>query len=359
MKITNLKLVNYRNYDQININFSNNINIIYGNNGTGKSNLIEAIYLLSLTKSFRTLDDKNLIKSNSNTALVKGIIDNKVYFIELSNSLKKVFIDNKKINKISDYISKVNIILFNPLDTKILTDSPNARRKMLNIEISQINKEYVNLLSTYNRILKHRNAYLKQLYLNGNASIDYLNILTTKLIDLGINIYNIRKDYREQINNNLTNIYKEIFDYGELKIKYISTFNKDKEELLQIFQKNYKKEITYGKTIFGIHHDDIHFILDGNNIKEYGSIGQQKNSIISFKLAELPLIKEKNGTYPILILDDLFSELDNKKINNIIKMLNKEVQTFITSTDIDRVNKDLLNDSYIFYINNGKIERID
>ena len=359
MKITNLKLVNYRNYDQININFSNNINIIYGNNGTGKSNLIEAIYLLSLTKSFRTLDDKNLIKSNSNTALVKGIIDNKVYFIELGNSLKKVFIDNKKINKISDYISKVNIILFNPLDTKILTDSPNARRKMLNIEISQINKEYVNLLSTYNRILKHRNAYLKQLYLNGNASIDYLNILTTKLIDLGINIYNIRKDYIEQINNNLTNIYKEIFDYGELKIKYISTFNKDKEELLQIFQKNYKKEITYGKTIFGIHHDDIHFILDGNNIKEYGSIGQQKNSIISFKLAELPLIKEKNGTYPILILDDLFSELDNKKINNIIKMLNKEVQTFITSTDIDRVNKDLLNDSYIFYINNGKIERID
>lgn len=359
MKITNLKLVNYRNYDQININFSNNINIIYGNNGTGKSNLIEAIYLLSLTKSFRTLDDKNLIKNNTNTALVKGIIDNKVYFIELSNSLKKVFIDNKKINRISDYISKVNIILFNPLDTKILTDSPNSRRKMLNIEISQINKEYVNLLSTYNRILKHRNAYLKQLYLNGNASIDYLNILTTKLIDLGINIYNIRKDYIEQINNNLTNIYKEIFDYGELKIKYMSTFNKDKEELLQIFQKNYKKEITYGKTIFGIHHDDIHFILDGNNIKEYGSIGQQKNSIISFKLAELPLIKEKNGTYPILILDDLFSELDNKKINNIIKMLNKEVQTFITSTDIDRVNKDLLNDSYIFYINNGKIERID
>lgn len=359
MKITNLKLVNYRNYDQININFSNNINIIYGNNGTGKSNLIEAIYLLSLTKSFRTLDDKNLIKNNTNTALVKGIIDNKVYFIELSNSLKKVFIDNKKINKISDYISKVNIILFNPLDTKILTDSPNARRKMLNIEISQINKEYVNLLSTYNRILKHRNAYLKQLYLNGNASIDYLNILTTKLIDLGTNIYNIRKDYIEQINNNLTNIYKEIFDYGELNIKYISTFNKDKEELLQIFQKNYKKEITYGKTIFGIHHDDIHFILDGYNIKEYGSIGQQKNSIISFKLAELPLIKEKNGTYPILILDDLFSELDNKKINNIIKMLNKEVQTFITSTDIDRVNKDLLNDSYIFYINNGKIERID
>ena len=356
MKITNLKLVNYRNYDQININFSNNINIIYGNNGTGKSNLIEAIYLLSLTKSFRTLDDKNLIKNNTNTALVKGIIDNKVYFIELSNSLKKVFIDNKKINKISDYISKVNIILFNPLDTKILTDSPNARRKMLNIEISQINKEYVNLLSTYNRILKHRNAYLKQLYLNGNASIDYLNILTTKLIDLGINIYNIRKDYIEQINNNLTNIYKEIFDYGELKIKYISTFNKDKEELLQIFQKNYKKEITYGKTIFGIHHDDIHFILDGYNIKEYGSIGQQKNSIISFKLAELPLIKEKNGTYPILILDDLFSELDKNKITNMLGMLDRNVQTFITTTDLKNISKKVIKDAKKFKVTDGILE---
>ncbi|MGN1379359.1 MAG: DNA replication/repair protein RecF [Bacilli bacterium] len=359
MEITNLKLVNYRNYNQINIDFSNNINIIYGNNGTGKSNLIEAIYLLSLTKSFRTLDDKNLIKKGTNTALVKGIIDNKVYFIEFGTSLKKVFIDNKQINKIGDYISKVNIILFNPLDTKILTDSPNSRRKMLNIEISQINKDYINLLSTYNRVLKHRNAYLKQLYLNGNASMDYLNILTTKLVDLGINLFNIRSSYIDQINKNLTDIYKKIFEYGELKINYISNFNKEKEEILKLFQKNYKKEISYGKTIFGVHHDDIQFILDGYNIKEYGSVGQQKNSIISFKLAELPIIKEINGTYPILILDDLFSELDNNKINNIINMLNNEVQTFITTTDIDKIDKKLLKNSYIYCTNNGKIERID
>ena len=359
MEITNLKLVNYRNYNQININFSKNINIIYGNNGTGKSNLIEAIYLLSLTKSFRTLDDKYLIKKGNNTALVKGIIDNIVYFIELSTTMKKTFINNKKINKIGDYISKVNIVLFNPLDTKILTDSPSVRRKMLNIEISQINKDYINLLSNYNRVLKHRNAYLKQLFLNGNSSLDYLNILTTKLIDLGMDLYNIRSNYIEQINDNLTDIYKKIFDYGELKIKYITNFNKNKDDILKLFQKNYKKEISYGKTIFGVHHDDIEFVLDGYNIKEYGSVGQQKNSIISFKLAELPIIKKINGTYPILILDDLFSELDNKKINNIINMLNNEVQTFITTTDIDKVDKNLLKDSYIYCTNNEKIERID
>ena len=173
MKISNLRLVNFRNYEQLNVDFSDNLNIIYGNNGTGKSNLIEAIYLLSLTKSFRTLDDKNLIKKDASVALIKGFIDENVYFMELSKDGKKIFVDNKKITKISDYISKINIILFNPLDTKIITDSPNSRRKMLNIEISQINSEYVNLISTYNKVLKHRNAYLKELMINGNASKEY------------------------------------------------------------------------------------------------------------------------------------------------------------------------------------------
>lgn len=358
MKISNLRLVNFRNYDTLNIDFSNALNIIYGDNGSGKSNLIEAIYLLSLTKSFRTLDDKNLINKNDKVALIKGVVDEKTYFIELSKDDKKIFIDNKKVVKISDYISKINIILFNPLDTKIISDSPSVRRKMLNIEISQINYSYVSLISSYNKILKHRNAYLKNLLLNGNASYEYLDILTNKLVDLGYQIHKIREDYVKLINENLTNIYKNIFTEGSLIIKYVSSFNnKDISEIHKMYKDNYRKEINYGKTSSGVHHDDIEFILDGYNIKEYGSVGQQKNAIISFKLSELIIIKKLNGTYPILILDDLFSELDDNKINNIIKMLNKEVQTFITTTNINNVDKDLLTDSYIYYIKNGKIER--
>ena len=360
MKISNLRLVNFRNYEQLNVDFSDNLNIIYGNNGTGKSNLIEAIYLLSLTKSFRTLDDKNLIKKDASVALIKGFIDENVYFMELSKDGKKIFVDNKKITKISDYISKINIILFNPLDTKIITDSPNSRRKMLNIEISQINSEYVNLISTYNKVLKHRNAYLKELMINGNASKEYLNILTNKLIDIGLQIHKIRQNYIDLINENLTKIYKNIFDYGSLLIKYDSVFNgKSREDIEEMYQKYYRKEINYGKTFFGIHHDDIEFLLDNYNIREYGSIGQQKNAMISFKLAELIIIKKINGTYPILILDDLFSELDNSKINNIINMLNREVQTFITTTNIENVDKMLLKGSNIYFANNGSIERID
>ena len=363
MKIENLKLINYRNYSNLDITFSNTLNLIYGNNGSGKSNLIEAIYMLALTKSFRTNNDLNLIKKNCNETVIKGKVlsDEKTrYQLELSKDGKKVYIDSDKVNKMSDYVSRINIILFNPLDTKIISDSPAFRRKMLDIEISQINKEYLLLLSSYNKILKHRNAYLKQLYLNGNASSDYLDILTRKLIDFGIKIYNIRLNYIEMINENISKIYMNIFEYGELQIKYKSSYTKnDFDKILDIYKKNYRKEMAFGKTLIGIHHDDIDFILDNNNIKEYGSVGQQKNAIISFKLSELLIVKKIKGYYPILILDDLFSELDNQKINNIINMLNKEVQTFITTTNIDKIDKNLLKNSTIFKIEDGNIERND
>ena len=362
MKIKKLHLINYRNYQNLNIEFSNTLNLIYGDNGSGKSNLVEAIYLLSLTKSFRTTNDLNLIREKENYMMVSGDIesnnDKTNYKLELNSEGKKVYIDEDKIRKISDYISHINIIIFNPLDSKIISDSPAVRRKMLDIEISQINREYLILISSYNKILKHRNAYLKQLYLNGNASRDYLDILTTKLINIGIKICEIRQNYLDMINEQITKIYQNIFEVGELQVKYKSSYkNKDIKDILDMYKKNYVKEISIGKTLFGIHHDDFEFILDKKSIKEYGSVGQQKNAIISFKLSEIVIMKKVTNEYPILILDDLFSELDNKKINNIISMLNKDVQTFITTTDIENVDKKLIEDSNIYYVNEGNIER--
>ena len=241
MKIEFLKLINYRNYENIEITFSDTLNLIYGNNGSGKSNLIEAIYLLALTKSFRTNNDENLIQKNKEYTDIIGKIKTNTdtkYELNISSNGKKVFIDGDKINKMSDYVSKINIVLFNPLDTKIINDSPAVRRKMLNIEISQINNEYLLLLTAYNKVLKHRNAYLKQLLLNGNSSGEYLEILTNKLVDLGLKINKIRKEYIDSINNNISKIYKYIFESGELKIKYMSSYsNKTEEELI----KNYKK----------------------------------------------------------------------------------------------------------------------
>lgn len=363
MYIEKLKLSNYRNYETLDISFSSTLNIIYGDNGSGKSNVIEAIYLLALTKSFRTSSDLNLIKKGTSLAEIKGEIISREktrYQIDLSEAGKKVYINSDKVGKISDYISNINIILFNPLDTKIINDSPSFRRKLINIDISQGSKEYLLLLNSYEKVLKNRNAYLKQLYINSNASKDYLDILTKKLVTIGKQINEYRQKYIEKINKNITKIYENIFEYGDLQVVYSSSFNdKTEDEIFENYQKKYYREMELGKTLSGIHHDDIEFILDGNSIRDYGSVGQQKNAIIAFKLAQIIIIKEIKGEYPILILDDLFSELDNKKINNIIKMLNKEVQTFITSTTIENIDKSLLEDSHIYLVKDNSIERVD
>ena len=363
MKLQNLVLKNYRNYTNLNIDFSDTLNIVYGDNGSGKSNLIEGIYLLALTKSFRTSNDLNLIRVGESKCSVIGKIVNSEkteYQIDLAEDGKTVFIDHDKVNKISDYVTKINIVIFNPLDTRFISDSPAFRRKILNISISQINKDYLSLLSNYNKILKNRNAYLKQLFINGNSSTEYLDILTKKLVDYGKKIAEIRENYINQINEFITNIYRNIFEFGALTIKYKSSYlNKDNDKIMEMYQKNYRKEMNYSKTLFGIHHDDIELLLDNHSIKEFGSVGQQKNSIISMKLSEVLIVKKIRNEYPILILDDLFSELDDNKVNNIVKMLNKEVQTFITTTNIDKVNKELLKCATLYKVKDGTIERID
>lgn len=361
MKIDNINITNFRNYDKLKLEFSDKLNILYGLNGSGKTNLVEAIYLLSLTKSFRVSNDKILIRKGMEKTTVEGEItknnDTSKYKVILGTDGKKVEINDNKIDKISDYVSKINIVLFNPSDTNLISDTPGERRKLLNIEISQLYKEYLVILTNYNRILKQRNFYLKQLYINGNASKDYLDILTKKLVEYGVLIHKYRSDFCDHINKYIEKIYKEIFGSGILKIKYVSTFNnKTEEELLILYDKYYKKDITIGKTLLGIHHDDLVFTLDGNNLKEWGSEGQRKNSIVSFKLAELNVIYELKKYYPILILDDLFSELDRKKISNIFEMLNEEVQTFITTTEIDNVKESVKEKSKIFYVEDGKIK---
>ncbi len=361
MKIDNINLVNFRNYEKLDISFGDGLNIFYGKNGSGKTNLIEAIYILALTKSFRISNDKLLIKKGSIKSKINGEItkndDATKYSVIISNEGKTVEINDTKVDKISDYVSKINIILFNPVDTRLIDDAPVDRRKMVNIEISQLNKEYLIILANYNRILKQRNFYLRSLYVNGNNDTNYLNILTNKLIEYGLLINKYRSEFIENINKYIKDIYSNIFKSGELKIKYVSSFNnKNSSKLLKSYQQNYKKEMEVGKTLIGVHHDDILFYLDNYNLKEWGSEGQRKNAIISFKLAEIKVINEIKKINPILILDDLFSELDKEKICNILKLLDKDVQTFITTTEINKVDKKILKNSKIFKVDEGIIK---
>lgn len=361
MKLQSLKLINFRNYDNLIIKPSLNTNILIGKNGTGKTNIVEAIYTLALTKSFRTINDDYLIKFGCDFFNISGNFVNK-FDDELNLKIfedkkgKTVFINNTKIRLLSDYISKINIVLFSPNDLRLIKDSPNIRRKYLNIEISQYDKNYLFYLNDYNKILKQRNTYLKQLSLNYNQSFEYLDILTDELIEKGLKVHQFRLDFINKINSLLSVYYNKITGISNLKIVYKSHFiNKNKEEIYKLFQKNKIRELNFGKTLIGVHLDDFEMVLNDINIKDFGSEGQQKNAIVSLKFAEIELLKIKNNEFPILILDDIFSELDNEKINNIMSILPFNIQVFITTTDINKLDTNIINNSKIFNINDIEI----
>jgi len=360
MKFIDLKLTNFRNYQKLYLKFNPSKNIIIGENGGGKTNIVEALYVLAFTKSFRGTKEDVIIKYDEPSCVVEANIKDKYtnrYKFILNKEGKKVMINNTKIGKISDYLSNINIILFTVEDLKLIKDTPNTRRKIINMELSQFNNEYLKLLSLYNRVLKQRNSYLKTLYFNGNASRNYLDILTEQLIDLGLKLYEYRKQFISDISNYLSIYYKKITNLSDLYISYKSDYeNKNKEDLLKIYKKYLDKDITSGKTNYGIHHDDYNFILKDNNLRDFGSEGEQKNAVIAFKLSEIEVFKNNKNVLPILILDDLFSELDKKKINNIFKFINDEIQVFITTTELSKVNKKLRENSKVFKVVKGYVE---
>ncbi len=359
MEISKLKLLNFRNYETLELTFSPNTNIIYGQNGMGKTNIIEAIYILALTKTFRLGHDDVVIKKGKNLAKIEGLVKSKIwntYKIIISPTGKRVKIDNNKITKFSDYITKINVIIFHPDDLKIIKDTPMTRRKLLNIEISNINKDYIIYLNNYEKILKQRNAYLKALSTKKSLNSDFLNILTENLVNLGLKIVEIRQNFILDINKYISDYYYKITNKGVLFLNFKSEYkNKTKEQILNMYAKNISREIIIGKTLFGPQHDDLEFLIDNEPVKEFSSIGEQKNSVIAFKLAEISNIKATLNHNPILILDDLFSELDDEKVNNILNLIDENLQTFITTTTINHVKPELLNKSKIFHVINGQV----
>ena len=359
MEITSLKLFNFRNFESLELNFSKNKNLIIGNNGVGKTNIVEAIFVLGLTKSFRTNDDDILVNDGNNLYKIEGVVKSDFvnnYKIVYQNEIKVLKINNNKISKFSDYISNINIVMFSINDLKLIKDTPNTRRKLINLEISQLDNTYIKYLNYYNKILKQRNSYLKSCF-NNYVNEDYIEIIDSQLIDYGLKIYNMRKSFIDSINAKIEEIYTSLGGTGKLNIVYKSDYNSENFNYLKkMYSNTLKKDINLGATQMGVHKDDFIFCIDDKECKNFSSEGQQKNSIISFKLAELEIFYEKNSDYPILILDDLFSELDIKKIENILNYINKDIQTFITTTDLKKVKKKYLKSSKVFKLDGEVIK---
>lgn len=365
MYIKDIKIVNFRNYDRLSLTFEKGINIIYGNNGQGKTNLLESLFVLAMTKSHRSYIDTNLIKNGKTNLKITG----NIYIHKIKTKMEIIIdqkdkilkIDNQAIQKSNNYISKMNIIIFYPDDLDLIKGSPNIRRRYLNLEISQLDSQYITVLNDYSKLLKMRNDYLKKESFNQT----YFDILTNYLIDKSVIIYKMRKKFVDKLNENAEKIFFNLTGISNFKIQYrpsvlTNSFEKDqlKKSLEEQFQKNRKKELKYKITLLGPHRDDLEFYMGDKNMKCYGSQGQQRMSILSLKLAEIEIFKKYSNEYPILLLDDVFSELDKKKKNCLLKYLSDDLQTIITTTDLNQIQKKILKKSKLIEIENGIIRKI-
>ena len=358
-----LQLKNFRNYDSLKIKLNPHVNIIYGNNAQGKTNLLEGIYVLCLTKSHLLSMDNSLIKVGKNFCEVKGVVKKKSfktkYEVDYINENKILKIDNKEIKKLTDYINNsLNIIIFYPENLEIIKGSPSNRRNYLNLELSQLSDNYLKIITEYNKLLKIRNDYLKKLSKGIEIDNTYFQIITNYLIDKAVILYKMRKKFIDKINENCGKIFYEITKLQNFNIKYISNFSENddiRKNLSEKLEKNHFREIKLGTTLYGPHRDELEFYLDDKNLKNFGSQGQKRMAVLAMKLAEIDIFKQFKNENPILLLDDIFSELDNVKKYNIIKYISSDIQVVITTTDLKKISKNSFKSMTIFKIKNGEV----
>ena len=354
MYIKEVYLKNFRNYKEEKIFLEEGINLFFGNNAQGKTNIIESIFLSSMGKSFRARKEKELIYFEEKEAIIETKFEKKdrkgkiKYIIEESG--KKIYVNDISLKKTSEILGNINIVLFSPEDINIIKDGPANRRKFINMLISQVRPNYVYLYNLYYKILEQRNSFLKKTSIE-KINIELLDIYDEKLAENAQKIYEYREEFINKIKEKINKIHNCVTEGKEnIKIKYISECS-DKEEFLEKLKNNRKNDLEKGYTTAGIHRDDIYFFINGKKIDVFGSQGQQRTTVLTLKQAELEVIKEEIGENPILLLDDFMSELDNKRKINFLKGI-KNTQIIITCTEDFKIEDIQMNK---FFIEEGKI----
>lgn len=369
MNLKYLSLQHYRNFDKVEFSTEHNVNIFIGSNAQGKTNLLEAIFVLALTKSHRTSKDRELIQWNQEQASIHSIIEKKYgsYKMDLilSQQGKKAKVNGLEQKKLSEFIGAVNVVMFAPEDLEIVKGSPGVRRRFLDMEIGQVQPSYLYDLVQYQKVLMQRNNYLKQIGTISSEAIAMLDIWNQQLVEFGTKIMIKRQsfiqklqEWAEKIHSSITNSqekleikYEPSFDVEQFKDQTV-LFNQFMIKLSQVMQ----QEIKRGMTLIGPHRDDLHFFINDKEVQLYGSQGQQRTTALSLKLAEIELIQEEVGEYPILLLDDVLSELDHFRQTQLIQTFQSKVQTFITTTSIESVNMSKLDHAKLFHVKEGRLE---
>lgn len=360
MKITSLDLTNYRNYTNQSVQLQDGLNVIIGKNAQGKTNLLESIFLCAIGKSPRTTKDKDLIKWDNNFAKVSLNISKKIgkTSIDLylfSNQNKAIKIDKIGIKKIGQLLGTFNAIYFSPDELKLIKESPDERRRFMDIDLSQFDKNYFYSLNHYNQVLQQRNKLLKNP--DQNVIKETLPIWDEQLSTYGATIILSRLKLIESLKVSAKKIHKYLTsDAEDLDLSYVGYTAQNEKELKELLQRklkeNIEKDIHLGYTTVGPHRDDIKISANNIDLRSFGSQGQQRTASLTLKLAELETFKERLGEYPVLLLDDVLSELDENRQTKLLEFI-KPIQTLLTCTDFE------FNIPHTkYFINNGQIENI-
>ena len=342
MYIKKISLENFRNYEKEEIELNKNINIIYGNNAQGKTNIIEAVFLCAYGKSFRAKKDSELVRFEENNAKVEieyQKVDREGKILAQINDKKIFYINNVKQSKISDMVGKINIVIFTPDDIDIIKDGPQRRRKFIDMMISSLRPNYIHLLNTYNKNLEQRNNYLRQIKFE-KKDPKMLDIWDEQLAIYSYKIYEYRKYFIEKISEKIQDFHNLITKSGkeDIKIKYISN-SKDQKTFLENLKKSRDVDIKRGFTATGVHRDDFMIYINNRPVSIFGSQGQQRTTILSLKLCELQIVKEEINDTPILLLDDFMSELDEIRRKSFLENISDN-QVIITCTDKIKLEKE-------------------
>lgn len=361
MFIESIELLNYRNYKQLHMDFHEGTNVLYGDNAQGKTNILEAIYVGSTTKSHKGSKDRDIIKFGQEESHIKMMVrrDEIPYRIDMhlkKNKAKGVAVNGVPIKKASELFGIVNVIFFSPEDLNMIKSGPAERRRFIDLELCQLNKLYVYHLVQYNKVVIQRNRLLKDMEYNTSLK-ETLAIWDEQLLRYGKELIRMRTEFVRELNEIIHDIHYNLSgEKEELVIRYEPNVTEDGFE--DGLKKNQFQEMRQRLTLTGPHRDDLNFIVNGTDIRKFGSQGQQRTAALSLKLAEIELVKKIVKDYPILLLDDVLSELDSKRQEHLLSEINR-IQTMITCTGLDEFVSSKFKMDRIFKIVEGTVESED
>lgn len=357
MIIKSIELANYRNYDSLQLSFDKGVNILYGDNAQGKTNVLEAIYLSATTKSHKGSKDKEIIKFEQDEAHIRSMIERHEMEYRVDMHLRKykskgIAINGQKIKKAAELIGLLNVVFFSPEDLSIIKDGPSERRRFIDMELCQLDKSYLYNLNQYNKVLNNRNKLLKDIIFNPSLR-DTLDIWDEQLITYGVQIIRRRARFIQELNEIIYNIHGNLSGHREeLVLEYEP--DTEESEFEARVSANRERDLKLTQTSVGPHKDDCIFKVNECDIRKYGSQGQQRTAALSLKLAEIELVKKITKDTPVLLLDDVLSELDSNRQNHLLNSIG-DIQTIITCTGLDDFINNRFEINKIFKVTGGVI----